>query len=576
MPFTQASETTGPIASPGVLSSRLTTSTTPDDTTTTADVPRDDSPETLDEAKLERLGRQRPEALKNALTEFFFVFTMLLSMMMSEFYISGFNIILPSVAIELDIPDSLRTWPAAVPNLSTAALLLPFARLGDIYGARGVFLAGHAWALVWSVAAGFSKGTTMLIIFRALQGVGFAAFLPTGLTLLASTYRPGPRKNFMFSLYGSFAAIGFYFGIIIGAVAGEYLTWRWYFWIGAFFILAVVVIGVLTIPGSVDTVDPDAKMDWLGMATIVPGLALVVYAFTDGGHAPQGWRTPYIFVTFIIGAILLGLAVYIQGWVAEQPLMPPAVFHAKYMKRLSIVLFCFYGVFGLYLFYASYYLENVLGNTPILTAAWFTPMALGGMILAIVGGLILHILPGKLLMTISGFGFLLSGLLIAIIPDQSDSGQSRTVIYWAYVFPAMICATLGVDITYTVTNIFITTSMPRKHQAAAGGLINSLLYLGIAFWLGIGELAVATTVNSHNGDLSPRQQYRIGFWTAVGLAGVAMIIMMTIKLGKASSELTADEKAELAREIQMSESGGAATSSGPATGASNGTRQEEV
>lgn len=317
-------------------------------------LPQDDAPETIDQAKLERLGRERPEALRNAFTEFCFVFTMLLSMMMSEFYISGFNIILPSVASELNIPDSLRTWPAAVPNLSTAALLLPFARLGDIYGARGVFLAGHAWALVWSIAAGFSQGTTMLIIFRALQGVGFAAFLPTGLTLLATTYRPGPRKNFMFSLYGSFAAIGFYFGIFMGAIAGEYLNWRWYFWIGACFILAIVVIGVLTIPRGVDTVDPDAKMDWLGTATIVPGLALVVYAFTDGGHAPQGWRTPYIYVTFIIGALLLGVAVYVQGWVSEQPLMSPELFHQKYMKRLSLVLFCFYGVFGLYLFYASY------------------------------------------------------------------------------------------------------------------------------------------------------------------------------------------------------------------------------
>jgi hypothetical protein len=190
------------------------------------------------------------------------------------------------------------------------------------------------------------------------------------------------------------------------------------------------------------------------------------------------------------------------------------------------------------------------------------------MILSVVGGLILHILPGKVLMTVSGVGFLLSGLLFAVIPAQSDSGQSRSFIYWAYVFPAMICATLGVDITYTVTNIFITTSMPRKQQAAAGGLINSLLYLGIAFWLGIGELAVATTVNSREGETSARQQYRIGFWTAVGLAGFAMILMMTIKLGKASSELTADEKAELAREIQMRESG--------AGRASNVTAQQQV
>ncbi|KAG9251122.1 drug resistance protein [Emericellopsis atlantica] len=553
MAMAQAPASYEPDVPPGNLLSDPTTCSNREDITEHPIPPQDDSPAIFDEAKLERLGRQRPDTLRNALTESCFVLTMLLSMMMSEFYVSGFNIILPSVALELDIPDAVRTWPAAVPNLSTAALLLPFSRLGDIYGARGVFLTGHAWTLVWSVAAGFSKTPNMLIIFRALQGVGFAAFLPTGLTLLASTYRPGPRKNLVFSLYGSFSPLGFYFGIFTGSVSGEYLTWRWYFWTGAFFILAVVILGVSTIPCSVDTVNPEAKMDWLGTATIVPGLALVVYALTDGGHAPQGWRTPYIYVTLIIGAILLCLAVYIQGWVSEQPLMPPAVFHQKYMKRLSIVLFSFYGVFGLYLFFASYYLENVLGTTPILAAAWFTPMAVGGIILAIAGGLILHILPGKLLMTISGIGFLLSGLLFAVIPAQSESGQSRSFIYWAYVFPAMICSTIGIDITYTVTNIFITTSMPRKSQAAASGLINSLLYLGMAFWLGIGELAVSTVKNARHGDLTPRQQYRIGFWTAVGLASSAIIIMMTIKFGKASSELTTDEKADLARELEMRE-----------------------
>ena len=74
----------------------------------------------------------------------------------------------------------------------------------------------------------------MLIVCRAMQGIGSAAFLPAGLAILSQTYRPGPRKNFVFAIYGAFACIGFYFGIFVGACAtAEYLDWRWYFWIGA-------------------------------------------------------------------------------------------------------------------------------------------------------------------------------------------------------------------------------------------------------------------------------------------------------------------------------------------------------
>jgi hypothetical protein len=80
------------------------------------------------------------------------------------------------------------------------------------------------------------------------------------------------------------------------------------------------------------------------------------------------------------------------------------------------------------------------------------------------------------LLVVSGICYVLCVLLFAIIPENPN--------YWAYVFPSMLCATLGVDVTYNVTNIFITTSMPKARQGLAGALINSLLFLGISFFLG--------------------------------------------------------------------------------------------
>ncbi|TWU71996.1 hypothetical protein ED733_003117 [Metarhizium rileyi] len=509
-------------------------------------------PEYMDQETIERLGRQRPASLPNWFAESFFVFTIVMSMMMGEYFIGGFNIVLPPIADALNIPASSRTWPAGVTNLTTAALLMPFSRLCDLYGGRIVFLCGQSWLLSWSLVSGFSQNTTMLIVCRAMQGIGSAAFLPAGLALLSQTYRPGPRKNFVFAVYGAFACIGFYFGIFIGAVTAEYLDWRWYFWVGAIVGLAVAVSGFISIPRNLGDVNPNAKMDWLGVATIVPGLVLVVFAFTDGGHAPDGWKTPYIYVTLILGVLFLVAAVYVQGWVSSQPLLPPDLFKAKYMKRLMTALFFSYGVFGLFLFYASFYIETVMQIKPILTAAWFTPLAVGGMMLAIAGGLVLHLISNKMLMIISSLGFLLSVLLFALIPDSETSGKSTSFIYWAYIFPAMIAGTIGVDITFNVTNIFITTAMPRRHQAAAGGVINSLLYLGIAFWLGIAELAISVTVQSRGGHdkVEPREQYQIGFWTALGLAVAALCIVITIKMGSAEASMTADEKAEMASRLQ--------------------------
>jgi MFS family permease len=165
-------------------------------------------------------------------------------------------------------------------------------------------------------------------------------------------------------------------------------------------------------------------------------------------------------------------------------------------------------------------------------------MAAGGLILATVGGLILHLLPGTILMVLSGLGYVMSVLLFAIIPDRPS--------YWAYVFPAMICATLGVDVAFNVSNVFITTQTPSKRQGLAGALINSTLFIGISFFLGVADIAAAQT--SHLG-LKP--SYKVAFWFATGCAGFALLLLLLfVRIDKAKSDLTYDEKAELEAEVR--------------------------
>ncbi|KAF4983544.1 hypothetical protein FZEAL_1079 [Fusarium zealandicum] len=498
-----------------------------------------------DQKEIERLGRERPACFHSWYAEMGFVFAVVGSMMVSEYFVSGFNIALPSLARSLDIPESARTWPAAVINLTTAALLLPFARLSEMHGGKFIFLGGHSWLAAWSIIGGFSRNPTMLIACRAMQGLGSSAFLPSSVAIMSRIYRPGPRKNLVFGMFGAFSCIGFYSGIFFGALSAQVLGWKWYFFIGAFFCAAIFLAGFLTIPESKGHGQPGLGMDWLGTCTIVPGLALVVFALTDGGNAPQGWRTPYVYVTLIVGVLCLALAVYVEGWKASQPLLPAEVFKTKYMTRLIVALFFSYGSFGLFLFYASFYIEEVLGIPPLLTAAWFIPLAVGGFILAIVGGFVLHILSGRLLLIIAGLGFLGCCIIFALIPETT---KSNTHLYWAFVFPAMVLSTIGVDIAFNVTNVYITTSLPGHLQAVAGALITSLLYLGMAFWLGVGEMAVSAKKDIDGAEnVSPRSQYQIGFWTGAGLAVAALLIFVTVKMDSAKADLTADEKARMER-----------------------------
>ncbi len=86
----------------------------------------------------------------------------------------------------------------------------------------------------------------------------------------------------------------------------------------------------------------------------MPGILLVVFALTDSPFADHGWAAPCIYVTLVIGCLYIGGAVYGEGWVGKTLLLPFDIFKVKCMKPLVVSLFFSYGVFGIYLFYASF------------------------------------------------------------------------------------------------------------------------------------------------------------------------------------------------------------------------------
>ena len=196
-------------------------------------------------ARIERLGRQRPQNLGSLWKEIGFVFSIVMSQALTEYFVSGFTILIPTVVTALDIPPAAVTWPASAFSLVVSCCLLPFGRLADMYGGFPVYIAGNVWYCVWSLITGFSQNEIMLDVCRGLQGLGPAAFLPASLTLLGNMYRPGPRKNMVFSIYGAMAPFGFFIGIFFAGIAGRYLDWRWYFYIGTIlaFLTAIIAYG---------------------------------------------------------------------------------------------------------------------------------------------------------------------------------------------------------------------------------------------------------------------------------------------------------------------------------------------
>lgn len=312
------------------------------------------SEEETEKRRLRRLGRLRPTVFRSAWAEVGFLASIATSQLLDEYLSSGFVALVPKLESELELSQSWSTWSVSVLSLVVSSFMLAFERFADMYGGFPVYIGGVAWVLAWTFAAGFAQHRVLLICCRAMQGLGSAAHLSAGLTMLSTIYLPGLRKNVVFSAYGAMAPLGSFLGITVGGLVSEYTRWSWYFWTGAILATVPLVGCWITAPyPRLTSSNAGVTMDWIGSSTLALGLTMLVFTVTEIAHAPHGLRTPYILATGTLALLSLGATVYVEGWIAKDPLLPASALKVKYIRPLLVGLLFSYGTIGLYMLYAT-------------------------------------------------------------------------------------------------------------------------------------------------------------------------------------------------------------------------------
>jgi hypothetical protein len=181
--------------------------------------------------------------------------------------------------------------------------------------------------------------------------------------------------------------------------------------------------------------------------------------------------------------------------------------------------------------------ESVKG---IMLSLYYTPMAIGGIVFCVVGSSLLHIVPIKLLLLISGLAWIAAPLIFAVGPVP--------LYYWSEVLPSMICGTLGIDLTFTIAAIFLSSSQPLKFQGVAGAVSSILVNLAMSFSLPISLIvkeAAAAHVASDTID-SKVDATLWGFRAAFiyGAASAACGLIIVIFFVKISRSVFSGEKQE--------------------------------
>lgn len=136
------------------------------------------------------------------------------------------TVALPTIAIDLGVPNNLLLWPASVYALALSCTLLPVGAVADVVGNRPVFLLGNMLCTAWTLAVSLAQTSNQLIAFRALQGIAMSFCMPTAVSTITTTFPSGKMRNIAFATFGGGSPLGFSVGLVLGGVFVKYANWR--------------------------------------------------------------------------------------------------------------------------------------------------------------------------------------------------------------------------------------------------------------------------------------------------------------------------------------------------------------
>jgi EmrB/QacA subfamily drug resistance transporter len=284
------------------------------------------------------------------------------------------NIALPSAQRALHFTTADRHWVVTAYTLAFGSLLLPGGRLADLLGRKVTFLTGLAGFAGVSAIGGASVNFTMLITARACQGAFAALLVPAALSLLTTTFIEPKDRGKAFGIYGAIAAAGGAVGLLLGGALTEYLSWRWTLYVNLLFAGVAFTGGALLLKRQPSRVKP--RLDVPGALLVSSGVFCVVYGLSNA--ATHNWSTPSTYGFLATGVVLLVVFALWQGRAAH-PLLPPRVVLDRNRGGAYLSMFIgTAGLFGIFLF-LTYYLQQTLVYSPLVTGFAFLPMS-GGLI----------------------------------------------------------------------------------------------------------------------------------------------------------------------------------------------------
>jgi EmrB/QacA subfamily drug resistance transporter len=417
------------------------------------------------------------------------------------------NVGIGPVARSLHSPLSTVQW-VSTGYLLAVSMVMPLSGWAmERFGGKAVWMTSVALFVGCSALCGLAWSAPALIVFRVLQGIGGGMMQPVGQTMLAQ--RAGKNMARLMSLASVPVMLAPVIGPVLGGLIVQDLDWRWLFYVNLPIGLAPLVAAAYILPRD-ERIVAGNRLDWRGFVLLSPGLAAVVYGFSEAGN--DGFGSARVAGFLAAGAALLvGYGLYaLKG--GGVPLIDLRLFTRRGFSVATANSFLMgASLFSSMLLVPLYY-QQVKHASALSSGLLLAPQA--------VGTVIATVAAGRVNDRFSPRAFMLTGLTLAILGTFAFTRVAAEPAGWLLT-GSLVLRGFGMGLTMTQSMVAVYGSVERHQVPRASSAMNVLNRIGGS--LGTAILVVVLQDGLRHDPTHQAAAFGTTFWWVLGLSLLSLI-----------------------------------------------------